>query len=168
MFALVFAVISLTSVDPDAPTTTAPHIAASSASSALPFDVNLDSSDAVVVAQPCTYGEPRLGSRLFDDAGELARLLTTPVCADEAAWALQAFGPPLWLRRAGTADLMLTRPAVATPRQQPLLDLGRTPMLQAPPPIRAPVFATLPPHMRAGGVRAGAVHAEVHAQTLHR
>ena len=82
MLAFLFAVVSLSNIDPEAIVTPAPLTRASlSGSSFAPgADVLPGLTADIGVAPVCTFGTPRFGNDLFTDASTLSRTLA-PTCA---------------------------------------------------------------------------------------
>lgn len=158
MLALIFAVISLSSIDPDPIVTTAPvmHDRITAASGFAPGSAmpSAGLSSDITVAPACTFGVPQFGRSLWNDAASLARL-EQPACAgmgSSAPW-LPAFGngfvrlEPAILRPAGpgfaTATSTSPLPARFTAQPGPLSHGPVPPVLHA----RAgaePAFARLP------------------------
>jgi hypothetical protein len=84
MLAFLFAVVSLTNIDPEAIVTPAPIVrgTTNAGSGFAPGDANLPSglTADIAVAPVCTFGMPRFGSDLWGDASALSRTLA-PQCA---------------------------------------------------------------------------------------
>ncbi len=97
MLALIVAVISLSSIDPDPIVTPAPQMhdritAASGFAPGAPVPSTGFTSD-ITVAPACTYGVPQFGTSFWNDAASLARL-SQPACegiGQGVPW-LPAFG----------------------------------------------------------------------------
>jgi hypothetical protein len=88
MLAFLFAVVSLTNIDPEAIVTPAPIVrgTTNAGSGFAPGDASLPSglSADIEVAPVCTFGMPRFGSDVWGDASALSRTLA-PQCAGMAS-----------------------------------------------------------------------------------
>lgn len=135
MLALIFAVISLSSIDPDPIVTPAPQIhdrvtAGTGFAPGGPVPASGFTSD-ITVAPACTFGVPQFGTSFWNDAASLARF-SEPACAG-----LGASAPGLPAFSNGFVRLAPAR--LDTPRLAPAR-LGSMPVFR----LRAgaePIFA---------------------------
>jgi hypothetical protein len=131
MLALIFAVISLSSIDPDPVVSPAAALgdrvtAGTGFASGAPGPAFGFTSD-ITVAPACTYGVPQFGSSFWNDATSLSRTLTQPTCSSFG------FNAP-WLPQYGNGFVGLAPTRLSSPA-------GMTATFQAPLPAR---FTTLP------------------------